>query len=144
MKRTALRRKPLKRGTKKRTVVTPLKRIKAACWAECRRIAWARAEGRCEWCGKRVVPDRVPEISGDCHHMVYRSASQHLKCRPENIVLICGPCHYRFHNKESQTGWKLFEQQRPADYAFVEKEKLINTTIYAHEWRDLLEWLRSQ
>ncbi len=141
MKRTALKRsKPPRR---KRTVVTPLKKVKAELWKECRRIAWARAGGTCEWCGIRVVPERVPEVCGDVHHMCLLGASQRLKYRPENLALICGRCHYRFHNRESQTGWALFEKQRPADYAFIEVEKHNTGTMYAHDFRDLLEELKA-
>jgi 5-methylcytosine-specific restriction endonuclease McrA len=75
-----------------------------------RQVAWDRARGICEWCGKPAK---------DVHHMVARRRSSYLRHRLENAVAVCASCHFNFHNKESLTGWRIMEFDRADDYEFL-------------------------
>lgn len=79
--------------------------------------------GKCEWCGE---PGR------DCHHMVGRRRSTFLRHRLENGVYLCVSCHMNFHNKESLSGWKVFEYQRKDDYDFLLEH--MHKTVQVRDW----------
>jgi hypothetical protein len=86
--------------------------------------AWARAavlfraDGRCEWCGRKV--DR-PEL----HHRLFRSrGGGH---GPENLVALCGwgnttGCHGRAHTQEQEAraaGMTIGHGGDPLDVPFA-------------------------
>ena len=87
-----------------------------------------RANYKCEWCGGE---------GQDAHHMVTRSKSRYLRHSSANGVMCCKSCHMKFHNKEADTGWRLFEKQRPEDYAYVCEHK--HTLVKADEEWVLME-----
>lgn len=92
------------------------------------------AHGLCEWCGKPAQ---------DAHHMVSRrhAATRHL---PENGVALCKGCHLHFHNKESLTGWELFQTSRPESYRLVGLLRRAECKRSVHGLREILADLREK
>lgn len=125
-------RKPGNGTRKSRTKKTPtkakiakLEKEAMSLWGQ---VVRKRAGGKCEWCG---APGQ------DAHHMVTRSKSRYLRHASSNGCFLCKSCHMKFHNKEADTGWRLFEKQRPADYAYVCEHK--NTLIKVDE-----DWVKME
>lgn len=102
-------------------------------------IQWAKlvklhAGYKCEWCGA---------IGVDAHHMVSR---RHAATRllPENGVCLCKGCHMRFHNKESLTGWAMYEAQRPESFRLVSMLRNVTCKRGVAELRAILADLREK
>lgn len=70
-------------------------------WWEVKRIVWQRAGGLCEEC--RAQGYVVPGV--DCHHIVpvesvtSPQAMERLAYDPQNIRLLCIPCHIKTHKE---------------------------------------------
>lgn len=117
MKKNLPKRKPAKTPnwknrtkSKKRLAGPTIKALMQRCdhlWAKAVKL---RAKGVCEWCGKPAI---------DSHHMVSRARSRMLRHDLRNGVALCKGCHMEFHNRQSLSGWKNFERQRPKDFAYV-------------------------
>ena len=102
---------------------------------ECDRL-WAEivrdlAKCICELCGKP---------GADAHHMVSRAKNRFLRHSINNGCYLCKGCHMGFHNKESQTLWKWFEENRPDDYAFLQEYKHVSRK---DPYPEVLERLKS-
>ena len=95
-------------------------------WMETKRIVWARADGLCEWCKR----DGYLSAGVDCHHIVpFESAKteaemERLCYDPNNVVLLCIPCHVKTHTElRSKTKEKVKERR---DQAFERwKDRLL-------------------
>jgi 5-methylcytosine-specific restriction endonuclease McrA len=59
---------------------------------------WARDGSTCRACGRRVrrSSSGVAE-KGHVHHVVKRSQSKSLRSNPDNLLLLCAPCHADVH-----------------------------------------------
>ena len=82
-------------------------------WWEVKRLVWRRADGLCEECAKQGRD----EAGVDCHHIVpVESAKtvaemERLCYDPNNIRLLCVPCHVKAH-QEMRSHSKAVHQQR--------------------------------
>jgi 5-methylcytosine-specific restriction endonuclease McrA len=55
---------------------------------------WARDGSMCRACGRRVRRSSSGLVDrGEVHHVVKRSQSKSLRSNPDNLVLLCRPCH---------------------------------------------------
>lgn len=64
---------------------------KAAC-----KTVWTRDNATCRRCGRRKVNgDKSSQFH--IHHIV-TFANKELRADPDNLVLLCGPCHYFVHS----------------------------------------------
>jgi 5-methylcytosine-specific restriction endonuclease McrA len=93
------------------------------------------ANGQCEWCGNPAV---------HAHHMIAKAQGNTLKYKLENGVALCYLCHVTFHQKNSLTGWKLFERQRPMSFAYVDEHQNDTTKLSRDELADVLADLKKQ
>ncbi|MBR1447597.1 MAG: HNH endonuclease [Prevotella sp.] len=68
-------------------------------WWEVKRVVWQRAGGLCEECAKEHYV--TPGV--DCHHIVPVETAkdvatmEHLCYNPDNVRLLCIPCHIKAH-----------------------------------------------
>lgn len=108
-----------RRKKRKRRKKTPKQLADDRCLDLWRQMVRKNAGLWCEWCGKLAV---------ECHHMVGCGRNVYLRFNPRNGTFLCKGCHINFHTKESQTGWDLFEEQRPEDNDFVKEHKHQTTT----------------
>lgn len=91
----ALRKSPLKRGTKRLKEKSPNPRKKAKDDADRALQDWYRAnhKEKCESCG---VPFEV------MHHFIAKSQSNHLRYDDRNLIYLCHGCHFSHHNVGNQ------------------------------------------
>lgn len=79
-------------------------------WAAARLALYERARGRCEFCGDHL--GNVAEV----HHRQMRS--QGGDDAPENLAIICPPCHRHAHRHPArayEVGWLVPSWADPAD-----------------------------
>lgn len=81
-------------------------------WKNAVKAVWARADAKCELCGKdhRTIDRR--KSSFDIHHII---SFQYRPTRADvsNLVLLCEPCHYFVHSKRNTE--KLYLKETPDD-----------------------------
>jgi 5-methylcytosine-specific restriction endonuclease McrA len=59
---------------------------------------WARDGSTCRACGRRVRRSNSGLAEkGHVHHVVKRSQSKSLRSNPDNLLLLCAPCHADVH-----------------------------------------------
>ena len=68
-------------------------------WKEAVKIVWARADAKCERCGKH---HNIAERRGtfDIHHIV-SFAVRELRATPTNLALLCADCHSFVHSRKN-------------------------------------------
>ena len=90
-------------------------------WWEVKRIVWQRAGGLCEECYEQGIRERgTPYITAgvDCHHIqpIEKSMSvaemERLCYDPNNIRLVCIPCHQRIHRELNSHKTDTIKQRR--------------------------------
>lgn len=85
-------------------------------WMEVKRIVWQRAKGLCEECMKHDIV----RTGVDCHHIVpVESATtiqemERLCYNPDNIRLLCIPCHSSIHKSMGKGTRKLAAERAKA------------------------------
>lgn len=90
-------------------------------WAEVKRIVWLRANGNCERCwaegmAKRGKPYKRPGV--DCHHIVpfetarTQAERERLCYNPDNVRLLCIPCHIKTHQEMGKNTKENIAQRR--------------------------------
>ncbi|MDF3308749.1 hypothetical protein P3H15_27400 [Rhodococcus sp. T2V] len=111
LRRTSLKRKPMRRSWMKRSGRSPRKEAAAAALKSAAPIAVARAGGRCERC--QVATDL------QLHHRLRRSAAD--RERPSNYLMLCLHCHTGGDDsvhanpvKAREFGWILSPHQEPS------------------------------
>jgi len=68
-------------------------------WREAVKIVWARARAKCERCG---VHHSTMARRGTFHvHHIVGFACAALRAQPENLALLCKPCHLFVHSKKN-------------------------------------------
>lgn len=74
-------------------------------WKQVSRLIWQRDRATCQRCGTPA------KVRGRFHiHHIVSFAVRELRADPENLVLLCGPCHRWVHSKAN------------TDLAFIGKE----------------------
>jgi len=68
-------------------------------WADAVRSVWKRDSAACRKCGIRKKDHR--ESRFDIHHIV-GFQNKALRTNPDNLVLLCEPCHYWVHSKSNE------------------------------------------
>lgn len=73
-------------------------------WKSAVKFVWARADAKCERCSKdhRAVDNRKKD-GFHVHHIIpwrYRE----YRCRTDNLVLLCRPCHHWVHSRKNKDG----------------------------------------
>lgn len=82
---------------------------KAACC-----VVWARADARCERCGKNHRErDRRTEPKFHIHHIVSFQVRE-LRAEPTNLTLLCRPCHLWVHSNANVNDDHLQAAERKA------------------------------
>lgn len=56
-------------------------------------LAWARTCGRCEYCGRDLLTDRLAYAAGECDHVLPLNAYPQLHDELENRALSCSLCN---------------------------------------------------
>ena len=71
-------------------------------WKACVRAVWGRSEAICERCGldHRTVLRGV--IPFDLHHVDSFSTAVDRRSDPNNVMLLCRPCHKWVHSKKNK------------------------------------------
>lgn len=81
--------------------VTP-ERQKFYCtdeWKEAVKAVWARADAKCERCGKH---HNTQKNRGNFHiHHIVSFAVKHLRAEASNLALLCRECHLFVHSKKN-------------------------------------------
>lgn len=62
-------------------------------WEEPIAVAFARAGGRCEYCGCGLLHERLPYAVGELDHLMPKSVYPNLRDKPANWVLACHLCN---------------------------------------------------
>lgn len=69
-------------------------RLREECdWTEPISTAFARAGGRCEYCGSDLLHDRLGYGVGLVDHLLPKASYPDLKDCPDNWVYSCRPCN---------------------------------------------------
>lgn len=82
-------------------------------WMEVKRIVWQRAKGLCEECMKHDIV----RAGVDCHHIVPVETAttiqemERLCYNPDNIRLLCIPCHSSIHKSMGKGTRKLASER---------------------------------
>lgn len=72
-------------------------------WKSAVKTIWKRDAATCQKCGVKKKDAR--SLPFDIHHIV-SFQNKELRCSPDNLVLLCEPCHYWIHSKANTQ--KLF------------------------------------
>ena len=90
-------------------------------WTEVKRIVWQRAKGKCERCieeGRKAGIKRGYLTDGvDCHHIIPVESArtlaemEQLCYDPNNIRLLCVPCHIKTHAEERSHSKQAHKQR---------------------------------
>lgn len=68
-------------------------------WSDAVKEVWKRDSATCQKCGIKKNDDR--EVMFDIHHVVgFQDKS--LRTEPNNLVLLCEPCHYWVHSRKNE------------------------------------------
>ena len=73
-------------------------------WVEAVKTVWQRDNATCQKCGK-YKPD-YRDLPFAVHHIITFADSKELRTEPNNLVLLCRPCHLWVHSKANAE--KLF------------------------------------
>ncbi|KKN08146.1 hypothetical protein LCGC14_1059580 [marine sediment metagenome] len=87
-----------------------LKTIRKNCDKLYREIITVRDEGRCQWCQKNT--------GQAVHHIIPRSKSAVLFHDLLNLILLCTPCHFKYH-KDEAAGIYWFETTFSARWEYL-------------------------
>lgn len=104
------------RPRKKRPPVKARGRARYAEWQELREQVYARAQGRCERCGRDLEDTGL-----ECHHR--RLRSQGGRDEVENLAALCPACHHQgvhAHPERARAeGWIVRERSHPERVAVI-------------------------
>ena len=67
-------------------------------WSVAVKTVWKRDKATCQSCGRLKKTDR--NVPFDIHHIV-GFANKELRAEPNNLVLLCEPCHYWVHSNHN-------------------------------------------
>lgn len=67
-------------------------------WKQAIKAVWKRDNAICQHCGLPQSGNR--HISFDIHHIVSFAVVE-LRCEPDNLILLCEPCHYWVHSSKN-------------------------------------------
>ncbi len=70
-------------------------------WKKAVKIIWKRDNATCKKCGLHKNTPQGRKIDFDIHHIESFSVEK-LRCFPDNLVLLCEPCHYWVHSKKNK------------------------------------------
>lgn len=70
-------------------------------WKQATKTVWLRDNATCQRCGLTHNGNR--HISFDVHHIVSFAVVE-LRCEPDNLILLCEPCHYWVHSNDNING----------------------------------------
>lgn len=65
-------------------------------WIEATRVVWQRDNATCQRCGKYKGNHR--DLPYAVHHVVSFADSKELRTDPDNLILLCRPCHLWVHS----------------------------------------------
>lgn len=74
-------------------------------WRKCVKTVWKRDNGTCQLCN--LVKSKMRHVPFDIHH-IQSFAVRETRFDPDNLVLLCEPCHYFVHSKRN-TGLKFIK-----------------------------------
>ena len=69
-------------------------------WKAAVKAVWKRDNATCQRCGLHRSQARKEDVDFDIHHIVSFAVAE-LRCNPDNLVLLCEPCHYWVHSSEN-------------------------------------------
>lgn len=70
-------------------------------WKSACRVVWRRADARCERCGLDHRSVDRQAIKFHIHHIAGFSAFPDLRAQPDNLKLLCAPCHRWVHSRDN-------------------------------------------
>lgn len=85
---------------------SPLMKLKIQC-VKLAMKQYLDMDPYCEICG---------EPATTCHHFIYQSRSNYLRCDERNLVAICRSCHYKMHQGYEQIFTGQLIRQRGWDW----------------------------
>lgn len=82
-------------------------------WKAAVKTVWKRDDGLCQRCGlaAKDVNQKKRMNRFHMHHLVSFSENKELRCDPNNLVLLCNPCHHWVHSREN-TEFEFLDQRR--------------------------------
>lgn len=69
-------------------------------WKRAVKVVWKRDNATCQRCGLHRSDARKRGIDFDIHHIVSFAVPE-LRCEPNNLILLCEPCHYWVHSSKN-------------------------------------------
>lgn len=89
-----------------------------------RSICYARAQNRCEICGKECEPGVFGSRALHAHHIIKRSQSKRLLIDPANAMAVCSGCH-QGADRDQVRCLAILEEVRPGVAAYLLKQRRI-------------------
>lgn len=87
-----------------------------------RQICYARAENRCEICGKECAPGVFGHEALHAHHVIKRSQSARLQLDPANSMAVCAP-HHQGADRDQIKCLAILEEREPGIAAYLLSER---------------------
>ena len=115
---------------------SPLGRLKKQC-VELAMKQYLAEHPYCELCGA---------VAETCHHYIYQSQSNYLKCDERNLVAICNPCHCSIHvGHREQVAAAQLVRQRGYHWSYaMEADRHLKIKDNMEYWRNKLAELRGE
>jgi len=71
-------------------------------WKSACVVVWHKADAKCELCGLDHRSIDRSKIKFHVHHIQSFTTVPHLRANPDNLKLLCAPCHKWVHSKQNK------------------------------------------